>query len=89
MKPLDKIQIIESSTRCFTCGLIGILPLIGLPFAIIAIANFVRVQLGKGTVWNPANGYLSAGGFCAAIGLGISTLLIGSFIVDVYWRALS
>lgn len=80
--PFDKIEAIERSLRCFTCGIIGILPGIGLPFAIVAIGDYLRVNRHKESVWNPAERYLGAGAFCAVVGLMISLVLAGIIYIE-------
>jgi hypothetical protein len=72
---LDKIDVIQRSIRCFICGLIAFLPVIGLPFAVVAIGDFLRVTWDKGNTWNPAQLYLRAGLVCAVAGLLLATLL--------------
>jgi hypothetical protein len=43
----DRVQIIERSLRCFFCGLVGILPGIGLPFAVVALGDWIFVLRHK------------------------------------------
>ena len=81
--PFDKVQVIERSLRCFTCGLLGLLPLVGLPFAVTALFDSFRITNRKGTIWNPADRYLSVGTSCAALGLILNCLGIGIIIVEV------
>jgi ABC-type phosphate transport system permease subunit len=71
---LDKVEIIQSSLRCFTHGLIGLLPGLGIPFAAVAIANFFRVKARVGAQWNPAQRYLV---------WGLATALAGTFLTVV------
>lgn len=80
--PFDKAQVIEGSLRCFAWGLVGVLPGIGLPFAIIAIGHYFRIARHKGDTWNPAAAYLEAGGICAVLGVLITMLLAGVIFVE-------
>jgi hypothetical protein len=82
--PFDKVDVIKCSIRCFTCGIIGILPLIGLPFAIAALGYFIRVQRRKGSVWNPANAHLTAGALCATAGLGLTVIVFGIMLISPF-----
>ena len=81
--PFDKVQVIERSLHCFTCGLLGLLPLVGLPFAIMALFDSFRITTRKANIWNPADRYLSVGTFCAALGLILNCLGVGIILVEV------
>jgi len=67
--PLTKIEMIERSMRCFTLGLLGLIPVIGIPMAVMSLSQARRVKLGRGAMWNPAQRYLVWGRFCARMGL--------------------
>jgi hypothetical protein len=74
---MDRIELIERSLRCFAFGVAGLVPVFGLPMAVIAVLQFRTVALSRGQEWNPANRYLTAGFVCAGVGLLISTLVFG------------
>lgn len=58
--PAERIAVIEDSLRCFTCGWLSCLPVIGVAYLYPALRRFFRVR--RSTVeWNPARGYLAAG----------------------------
>jgi hypothetical protein len=78
---MDKIEVIESSLRCFTMGLIGLLPALGVPFAIVAVSNFLRVKRLVGPHWNPAQTYLTWGLATALAGLFLTVVL--AFVVAI------
>lgn len=80
IQPPDKIQIMRRSLRCFACGLIGILPGIGLPFAVTALGDCFYVSRHKGTTPNPAQRYLRWGAVAATAGL-LLTLLLGAVLL--------
>ena len=82
--PFDKVQVIERSLRCFAFGIIGLLPVIGMPFAVIAIGNFTQVKRREGSVWNPAGRYLGIGSLCATAGLGLSLLIVSAIAIQLY-----
>lgn len=64
---MDRIRIIQKSTNAFICGLFGLLPVLGLPFGIAALVQFVQVRR-QTTDWNPAERYLDWGAILALIG---------------------
>jgi len=49
-----KIKMLKSSLQCCVCGLLGLLPVIGLPFAIAALVISGRVRAGQKKYWNAA-----------------------------------
>ena len=67
--PLTKVEMIERSLSCFRLGLVGLIPLIGVPFAVRSLQHAHRVKHGQGAVWNPAQRYLFWGALCARMGL--------------------
>ena len=62
-------------------GLIGLLPVLGVPFAIIAVSNFFRIKRIAGGEWNPAQTYLTWGLATALSGLFLSVLV--TFVVAI------
>ena len=44
-----RIRTLKNSLECFVCGLLGLLPLVGFPFAVVAlvISGKVRVRQKK------------------------------------------
>ncbi len=78
--PLTKIEMIERSMSCFNLGLLGLLPVIGIPMAVMSLVQYRRVKIGQGALWNPAERYWFWGGMCARAGLWpilIIAVLIG------------
>jgi hypothetical protein len=80
-QPMTRTEIIERSLRCFVLGLIGLLPVIGIPTAILSGLEYRRVTRGQGDAWNPAHRYLFWGGFCARMGLGLFVVVPGVLII--------
>jgi hypothetical protein len=66
--PSAKIQMLKSSLRCSVYGLLGLLPVIGLPFAIAALWISGRVRAREKLFWNAARPYRIWGMACAAVG---------------------
>ena len=87
--------MMKGSIRCFVYGLLGLLPIIGLPFALAAlwISGQVRVSR-KNSFGTPAKPYRICGVICAAVGAilwgGILVLIIGNVVItpgsDAYQR---
>jgi hypothetical protein len=81
---MDKVEVIQRSLRCFTLGLIGLLPGLGIPFAVVALALYLQVRREIGSHWNPAQKYLTWGLATALCGLFLTVVIagvIGSIIV--------
>ena len=75
-----KIQMLKGSLRCFVFGLLGLLPVIGLPFALASLWVSGRVRVKEKIFWNAARPYRLWGITCAAFGAVlwsvVDTLLI-------------
>jgi hypothetical protein len=63
-----KIQLLNSSLRCFVFGLLGLIPVIGLPFALAALWISGRTRAKEKQMWNAARSYRTWGVVCAAGG---------------------
>jgi hypothetical protein len=78
--PAAKIKMMKDSLRCFVFGLLGLLPIIGLPFAIAALWVSGRTSAREKHFWNVARPYRIWGMICAALGAVVwsvvDTLLI-------------
>ncbi len=66
--PSAKIRMLKSSLRCFVYGLLGLIPLWGLPFAIAALVISGKVRVQEKRFWNAARPYRIGGVVCAAAG---------------------
>jgi hypothetical protein len=66
--PTAKIKMMNASTRCLVFGLMGLVPVIGLPFALAALWISGRVRLKEKLYWNAARPYRIWGVVCAALG---------------------
>jgi hypothetical protein len=80
---LDKIDLIGLSLRGFACGIIGLLPFIGIPFAVAAIWDFRRIFFRKSNLWNPAAPYLRVGLACATFGLLLDLLIVAAIVIEI------
>jgi hypothetical protein len=86
-KPI-KVRMIERSLTCFSCGLLGLVPLLGIPFAIVALQEHWRVKRDGVGIWNPARSYLKWGIICARISIAVSLILITSIVLLVSFDTL-
>ena len=64
-----KIKMIRESLRCFRFGLISLLPVIGLPFAVSALVAAGKVRSSEVSHWNAARQYRRWGVTLAACSL--------------------
>jgi len=86
--PMTKIEMIERSMSCFTLGLFALLPVIGIPMAVMSLAQYRRVKLGRGAMWNPAQRYLFWGGTCAWIGIVLTLIAVPIISVIIFEESL-
>ena len=80
---MDRIEAIERSLRCFTLGLLGLVPLIGIPAAALAYGEFRRVRQGYRGCWNPARTYLAWGAVFAHLTLLLTVLALGFLLLAI------
>jgi hypothetical protein len=64
--PAAKIRMMKASIRCLAFGLLGMLPVIGLPFALAAMWSSYRARREEKRLWNPAKAHRVMGLVCAA-----------------------
>jgi len=75
---MNRIEAIESSLHCFTCGLLALIPVLGLPCVLMAFAAYRRSRLLPADDWNPARRYAVAGLICAEFGLFVTVSIISA-----------
>jgi hypothetical protein len=80
----DKIRMLRNSMRCFVCGLLGLLPVIGFPFAFAALVLSGKVRGGQREFWNAAKPYWIWGVISALAG----TFFWGGVLILIAWRLL-
>lgn len=81
-KPI-KVLIIERSLSCFYYGVIGLIPVLGIPLAIRSMQQYWRVQRDSKGIWNPAEFYLKWGLRCARISLAVVVILLAGILLIV------
>ena len=83
-----KIQMMKLSIRCFVDGLLGLIPIIGLPFALVALWFSGRVRQHEKRFWNPAKPYHVGGMICGAVGAilwgGLLVIIVGKVVIDTW-----
>jgi len=86
----QRIAAVRSSLRCFVYSLIGLVPLIGIPFAVVATGQSGQVQKAGSADWNPADRYLSAARRIGPLGFLTSAgfLILVGFLLPALWRGL-
>jgi len=72
--PLNRAELIDRSLRCFVLGLWSLLPIIGLPIAVLALMQNWRLHRRARGMWNPAERFLWWSWICATLGAGLSSL---------------
>lgn len=78
----EKVQTIQRSLRCFFCGIIGILPGVGIPFAVVALGNWLFLLRRSKDNWNPAARYLHYGALAATLGILLTFLLAAVIVIE-------
>jgi hypothetical protein len=86
--PAESLTVARDSLRCFACGWISLIPVLGLPFATTAIRLHLRVRKHYPDVWNPGRRYLAVGFPLACMGLLVSVVALGALIVGLAHRFL-
>lgn len=75
-----KIKMMKASLRCLVLGLLGLLPLIGVPFALAGLWASFSARKQERDFWNPAKPERVFGLVCAAFGAliwsAVDTVLI-------------
>jgi hypothetical protein len=74
-----KLRMLQGSIRCLAFGLLGLLPAIGLPFALAALWEAGRARQHEKRFWNAARPYRLMGVWCAALGT-VAWILVGGLI---------
>ena len=64
----EKIAMLRGSSRCLVYGLLGLLPGVGVPFAILALWNGGKVRGYQKKYWNAAATYRTWGVIAATVG---------------------
>jgi len=80
-----KIKMMEASLRCLVLGVLGLLPFIGVLFALAALAASYSARRLERQFWNPAKPLRILGLVYASIG----ALIWGGLDTVIIYRALN
>ncbi len=86
---MNKVRVIERSVRCQALGWAGVLPVLGVIPAVIAIVLYPQATAEAGADWNPAESYARRGLVLAWTGLGLSAVLVavgGAVLISLAFR---
>lgn len=72
----QRVAVIEDSLRAYAWGWIGLVPLLGLPFAIAALRLAFRARRREFDVWNPSAGYRVAAQWLGSVGTGVGLFIL-------------
>lgn len=78
--PSAKLKMMTASMHCLVWGMLGLLPIIGVPFALAAFWASYSARRDERHIWNPARLHRIAGLICASLGAfiwgAVDTILI-------------
>ena len=80
---MPRMIVIQLSLRAFVCGLLGVLPGIGLVPGIYALYYWGIIRLRYPNEWNPASEYLSWGAALAMVGPAVTAVGIPAAILSL------
>ncbi|MBI3875255.1 MAG: hypothetical protein HY300_04720, partial [Verrucomicrobia bacterium] len=72
-----RIALIGKSMRCFACGWLSLVPVVGVAFGVHALWLFRKARHESSPAWNPADAHLFAGALLAVAGLLLTVGWIG------------
>jgi hypothetical protein len=76
----SKLKMIKESFRCLILGLMGLIPVIGVGYAIFALWYSFSARRQEKIFWNPAKPHRIIGLICASLGAlvwgAVDTILI-------------
>jgi hypothetical protein len=76
-----KIGMLKDSVRCLIFGVLSLLPVIGLPFGLIALWTAGRVRERERYLWNAAKPYRIWGTIFAVFGIILGLASYGSYML--------
>jgi|DewCreStandDraft_4_1066084.scaffolds.fasta_scaffold308991_2 hypothetical protein len=74
---MNKARVIERSVLCFQCGCYGLIPVLGLIPAVLAVVLYQQVACEAAGQWNPAHRLARCGSIFAWAGLVLTTAALG------------
>jgi len=80
---MNRIEMINRSLRCFVFGLLGLVPLLGIPASAVSFVQYWQVAQQADGDWNPAESYLAWGLVLAIMGLGLSFVFCAVMVLAI------
>lgn len=77
---MSKVLALRAASRCLTCGLLALIPLLGVPFTIAAMVFHIKASGHAPDHWPVARRYAKLGMTLAGIGL---TLNVSAIVILV------
>ena len=66
--PAAKLAMMKESMRCLVFGVLALLPIIGVPFALMALWSSCVASRRERQLWNPGRRHRIAGLLCPSFG---------------------
>ena len=80
---MSQVRVIERSLRCFVYSLFGLIPVLGLGPAFIALFHFRKAVSEAAGEWNPAKKYLYWGFGLAGFGVFLSLVVFAGVLLRI------
>lgn len=84
LSPMVRIEMIQRSIRCFWVGLFSLLPLVGIPLAVLSLADYLRIRRDRGDGWNPGAYFSYSGALLAGFSLFLHIVIVGVISINIY-----
>lgn len=83
LPPAEREWVVRHSFACQAMGLGSLVPLLGMPLAVMAVAEFWRVSRRSGGGWNPARRHLLLGLWLGLAGcvLALNLLVMAGLLI--------
>jgi hypothetical protein len=78
---VNKILALKFALWCFTCGLLSLVPVLGIPFAFAALLFRAKASAHTPDDWPIARRYMTLGSLFAALGLFLNVTALGWIVV--------
>jgi hypothetical protein len=83
---MDRPTAIRRSLTAFVCGLIGLVPVLGIFLSLYSVGCWVSVNRRYKEQWNPAAKYLTWGLLLALVGLLLTTAVVFTLALAIVTR---
>jgi hypothetical protein len=79
-----QIRMLERSLDCFRYGFVGLVPIIGVPWAVAAVRGYVHARAAGRDLWNPAAHLAMSGfvlGLCGMLWFALQLLALAGLVL--------